>query len=138
MNIGGENQTFPVASSAKITINGEEGSLYDFRVGDTVSLTLESDTVVKIATTTAQTANGKLEGTVTAVNAAYGFIKVSYVNDLGVTVDETVYCKDATTKIMNISGVTKKLKDVAVGSVITAHGTVSNGAFSASIVVISD
>ena len=39
---------------------------------------------------------------------------------------------------MNISGVTKKLKDVAVGSVITAHGTVSNGAFSASIVVISE
>lgn len=138
VSIGGENHTFPVASSAKITINGEDGTLYDFRVGDTVSLTLESDTIVKIASTTAQTASGKLEGTVTAVNAAYGFIKVSYVNDLGVTVDETVYCKDATTKIMNISGVTKKLKDVAVGSVITAHGTVSNGAFSASIVVISE
>ncbi|MBQ7974301.1 MAG: S-layer homology domain-containing protein [Clostridia bacterium] len=138
VKVGSDDKTYHVAPAVEVKVNGEDGSLYDFRVGDSVSITLESDTVVKISSTTAQTASGKLEGTVTAVNAAYGFVKITYTNDVGATAEETVYCKDTTTKIMNISGVTKKLKDITVGSVVTAHGTVSNGAFSASIIVISN
>ncbi len=137
VNIGGQDTTYVVSANVEVRINGEKGTLYDFRVGDSVKVTLESQTVVKLESTTAQSASGKLEGTVVAVNSAYGFIKVAYSNEYGINVEETVYCKDATTTIMNSAGQTKKLKDIAEGSVITAHGSISNGAFTAKIIVIS-
>ena len=137
VNIGGEEQTYVVSQSVEVKVNGAAGTLYDFRVGDSVKITLESETVVKIESTTAQVSNGKLEGTVSAVNPSYGFIKLAYTNEFGQTVEETVYCKDSTTNIMNAAGVPKKLKDVKVGNVVTVHGTVSNGAFTAKILVIS-
>lgn len=137
INAAGSEVTYAVASDVAITVNGAAGSLYDFRVGDSVKITLESQTVTKIATTTAQSASGKLEGTVTAVNSAYGFIKVSYKNSDNYTVEETVYCKDATTTIMDSAGTTKKVKDIAEGQTVTVHGTTSNGAFTAKIIIIS-
>jgi len=137
VNTKSGEETYAVANDADIIVNGEEGSLYDFRVGDSVKITLESQTVTRISTTTAQSASGKVEGTVTAVNTAYGFIKVSYKNEDDYTVEETVYCKDNTTTVMTADGATKKIKDLAEGQVVTIHGTSSNGAFSAKIIIIS-
>lgn len=137
VNVAGQDITYAVGKDIQITVNGEEGTLYDFRVGDNVKLTLESQTVVKITSTTAQSASGKLEGTITAVNSAYGFIKVTHLNDDGYSIEETVYCKDTTTSIMDSAGKTKKLKDLKVGDIVNAHGTVSNGAFTAKVIIIS-
>ncbi len=47
-------------------------------------------------------------GQVEAVNISYGFINVSYSED-GVAKNETVYCKDGTTTVINASGKTVKL-----------------------------
>ena len=137
VNTAGEDVTFAVSNDIQITVNGEPGTLYDFRVGDSVKLTIESQTIVKISSTTAQSAQGKLEGTITAVNSAYGFIKVTHLNDDGYAVEETVYCKDTTTSIMDSAGKTKKLKDLKVGDVVNAHGTISNGAFTAKVIIVS-
>ncbi len=137
VNAAGEDTTYAVGNDVQITVNGENGTLYDFRVGDSVKLTIESQTVVKISSTTAQSASGKLEGTITAVNSAYGFIKVTHLNDDGYAVEETVYCKDTTTSIMDAAGKTKKLKDLKVGDVVNAHGTISNGAFTAKVIIVS-
>ncbi len=137
VNAAGEDVTYAVGNDVQITVNGEKGTLYDFRVGDSVKLTLESQTVVKISSTTAQSASGKLEGTITAVNSAYGFIKVTHLNDDGYSVEETVYCKDTTTSIMDAAGKTKKLKDLKVGDIVNAHGTISNGAFTAKVIIVS-
>jgi len=75
---------------------------------------------------------------VSNVNSSYGFIKVSYTNSSGYTVEETVYCKDSTTNIMTSGGMTKKLKDIEVGSNVTAHGSISNGAFTAKVIVVTE
>ena len=137
VNAAGEDVKYAVGNDVQITVNGEAGTLYDFRIGDSVKLTIESQTVVKISSTTAQSASGKLEGTITAVNSAYGFIKITYNNEDGYAVEETVYCKDTTTSIMDAAGKTKKLKDLKVGDVVNAHGTISNGAFTAKVIIVS-
>ena len=76
-------------------------------------------------------------GQVEAVNISYGFINVSYSED-GVAKNETVYCKDGTTTVINASGKTVKLSDIEVGSKLTIRGTIDNGDFVASVILIED
>lgn len=134
----GESNTYSVTNDVKITINGEDATLYDFRVGDSVKITLEGQAVTKITASAAQSTSGEIKGVVTSVNPSYGFIKVAYKTADGYTVDETIYCKDATTKVMTSMGATKKISDIKVDSTVTATGTTSNGAFAAKLIVIAE
>lgn len=131
--VNDEIRTYDVAKSVAITINGEEGDLYGFRVGDRVSVSLSSGTVTKIATIKSQAVAGQLTGTVTAVNASFGFIKVLLADGNG---EETIYCTDTKTTFITSMGASKRFKDIAVDSVVTAYGTTSNGAFEAKSVII--
>ena len=137
VNVRGEVQKYYVTNDVEIKINNEDATLYDFRVGDAIKVVLEGQAVKKITATSAQSSNGEVKGVVTAVNQSYGFIRVSY-NTSGYTAEETVYCKDATTKVMTSMGVTKKISDIKEGQTVTATGTTSNGAFSAKLIVISE
>lgn len=138
IKVNGNTETYAVTNNVAITINGEDATLYDFRVGDTVKVSLESKAVTKLSATSAQSSNGKIEGMVTAVNQSYGFIKIAYKTAEGYTTEETIYCKDATTKVMTSMGVAKKMADIKVDQTVIATGTTTNGAFAAKLIVISD
>ena len=129
--------TYDVTSDVSIIINGKEGSLYDFRVGDKVSMTIDSKSVKKISAAQAASVAYSKTGTVTAINSSYGFIKISYKEN-ETTYEETVYCKDSTTKFITSEGTSKLLKDIVVGDVVSVRGTMTNGAFVASLVLIED
>ena len=131
-----EEKVFDVAKDINITINGEAGTLYDFRVGDKVTITIESEAVVKISTITSQATEGALAGTVVSVNTAYKFIKIAVTDSTGNSYEENVYCKDTKTTFITASGNTKQFRDVKEGNVINVYGTYSNGAFEASSVII--
>ncbi len=132
----GEEVKYDVTSDIEIIVNGESATLYDFRVGSKVKLTTESSAVTKIECTAAQTIEGSLTGTVVAVNPSYNFIKLSVTDSTGYTFEESIYCKDSTTTFINAEGSKKLLRDVKEGSVITAFGVYTNGAFEATSVVI--
>ncbi len=133
----GNENTYYVTNNVLITVNGEEKTLYDFRVGDVVKITLEGSAVTKITAVSSSSSNGKIEGTVVSVNTSYGFVKVAHQNSAGYTVEETVYCKDTQTKVMTDIGETAKVSSIKVGDTIIATGTTSNGAFTAKVIVIS-
>lgn len=124
---------YVVPSSVEITINGSEGSLYDFRVGDAVKITTNSDAITRIVATSTQESAGSITGVVTAINSSYGFITVK---PDGVETPTNVFCKDDKTTFIDVNGKTKKMKDIAVGQTVDARGTVSNGAFEAKLVII--
>ncbi len=134
----GEVKTFFVTNDVKILINDETATLYDFRVGDSIKLILEGEAVTKITSSAAQALNGEIKGVVTAINLSYGFIKISYKAEDGYSIEETVYCKDATTKVMTSMGTAKKISNIKVGQTVTATGTTSNGAFAAKLIVIAE
>ena len=134
----GEIKSYYITNDVKITINNSDATLYDFRVGDSVKLILEGEAVSKITAVASQASNGEVRGVVTDINKSYGFIKVSYKAADGYTVEETVYCKDATTKVMTSMGTAKKISNIEVGQTVTATGTKSNGAFAAKLIVISE
>lgn len=81
--VNNEEVVYDVSNDIAISINGEAGTLYDFRVGDKVTLTTESNAVTKIASVTNQSTEGNISGTVLAVNNAYKFIKVQATDSTG-------------------------------------------------------
>ncbi|MBQ8636486.1 MAG: S-layer homology domain-containing protein [Clostridia bacterium] len=134
--VNNEEKVYDVSNGIAITINGEEGTLYDFRVGDKVSITTESEAVVKISTITNQATEGNLTGTVISVNSSYSFIKIAITDTNGNSYEENVYCKNSKTTFITASGSSKQFRDVKEGNIINVYGTYSNGAFEAASVII--
>lgn len=135
VSVNGTETTYEIPKDVQITINGETGSLYDFRVGDQVKITIESDAITRIVATTTQESSGVISGVVTGVNTSYGVISIL---PEGSTTGESkqVYCKDDITTFVDVNGASKKMKDVKEGQTVDVRGTVSNGAFIGKLVVI--
>ncbi len=133
VNVNGEDITYQIPSDVEILVNGEEGSLNDFNVGDIVKITTESDAITKIVATSTQESSGHVIGVVTAVNASYGVITIQPENSANTI---QVHAKDATAKFVTADGVQKKMANVEVGQTVDVRGTVSNGVFAAKLVVI--
>ena len=133
VSVRGEEKEYTVPSDAVITVNGEDATLYDFRVGDTVKITTESDAITKIVATTTQVTSGSITGVVTGVNTSYKLINVLTP---GNDVATSVVFNDKTTFI-SVSGTTKKASDIKTGQTVSVHGTVSGGTLVAELVIIT-
>lgn len=134
VRVNGTDRTYVVATDTPITKNDKDITIYDLRVGDTVKITVESEAVTKIAcVSSAASGDGRITGTVSALNTSLGFIKVT--TD-GSDIAETVFCNDTKTKIVDKAGTTKAMKNLTDGTTVTAYGTITNGAFVATLIVI--
>ena len=68
------------------------------------------------------------------MNASYGFITIEGTDGSGET---TVFCKDTKTTFITSAGKTLKMSNVKVGDIVDIRGTVSNGAFEATLVIVT-
>ena len=136
VKINSVEKTYIIANDTPITKNGEDITVYDLRVGDTVKITTDSDAITKIVCLGSTISNdGRISGTVTAVNTALGFVNV--ISE-GNTVSETIFCNDTKTSLISTLGTKKTMSTLKVGAKITAHGKVTNGAFVATLIVIEE
>lgn len=133
LNVKGEEKTYTIPKDVTITVNGAEGSLYDFRVGDLIKVTTESDAITKIVATSTQESSGDIKGVVTGVNTSYGVVSVKVD---GSEIPVNVFCKDDSTTFVSVDGRSKKMKDVQVGQTVEVKGTVSNGVFVGKLFVV--
>ena len=135
VDISGKEATYQIPTNCAVTIDKADASIYDIRVGDTATLSIESEAVTAIAvSSSAVNATGSVEGVVTAVNTSYGFI--------GVRVDDgaipyTVFRSAKGTTIINAEGKTLDLKSISVGDTVECKGSVSNGAFTATLIIVT-
>lgn len=134
VSVNGTEKEYMIPNDVKITINGKEGTLYDFRVGDSVTLTVESQAITSITAQSTQVTSGAVVGLVTAVNSSYGFISVQTEGSEGAT---TVFCKDTKTTFISSTGETLKMSSIKEGDTVDVRGTVSNGAFVATLVIVT-
>ncbi len=123
----GEELEFVAPADVKVKVNGQDATLYDLRVGDTIKISAESDTIISIETTSAAITGNKIDGTVEVVNASKGFIKVN---------GETVFCKDTSTTFITASGESKVMKNLKEGDTVSIRGVMQNGAYMATLIII--
>jgi hypothetical protein len=129
VKINGEIVSYDIVPNIAITVNGEEGTLYDLRVGDTVKVTIESGAVLKIVTTAAAVSSEPVSGVVEIVNTSMGFIKIN---------GETIFCKDGSTTFINSKGSSKSMRDLKEGITVSVRGSMQNGAYNASLIIIEE
>ncbi len=131
---------YDIPIDCEIVKDDDTATLYDFRVGDIVNLTLNSNAITKITAVSSEVStSGILSGVITAVNSGYGFIKIAVSGSDDTTAsEETLFCSTGTT-ILTTSGTTKTLSQLKVGqTVASATGSISNGAFAATVIIIKE
>lgn len=131
----GKEKTYQVPQSCEVIVNQSEGTLYDFRVGDNVTLTTVSNAVTKIQSSTAVVnTEGGVTGVVSAVNTSYGFLNVTMdSSDIPFTVFKTAN----NTTVITTKGKTIDFKSIKVGDTVQCSGTTTNGAFVATLIIVT-
>ncbi|MBR0365394.1 MAG: S-layer homology domain-containing protein [Clostridia bacterium] len=131
----GKEKTYQIPQGCEIIVNQSAGSLYDFRVGDNVSVTTVSNAVTKIQTSTAAiNTEGGVTGVVGAVNTSYGFLNVmTEASDVPFTVFKT----SNKTTIITTTGKAIDFKSIKVGDTVQCTGTTTNGAFVATLIIVT-
>lgn len=133
--VDGKEKTYQIPHDCIVLVNEEEATLYDFRVGDSLVLTVESQAVTKIkCSTSIVSTSGRVTGTVTAVNTSYGFISVTTEES---TVPVTVFCKENSSKFIDEKGNTVKMSSIKIGDTVECRGETSNGAFVATLILVT-
>ncbi len=136
IKIGSNVAEYPIARDAQIMLDGRAGTIYDLRLNSNATITLESDSIVKIVTTPVEDIT-EVKGEVVGVNVSYDLIQVKYIDPVSSTENvEQVFVKSGAKIISISSSADKKLKDVQVGQTVTAMGSRATGVFEATTVVI--
>ncbi len=136
LNVAGQSKTYVVPKTCEMNIRGEEGDIYGLRLGDNLTLTVQSNAIIKIKTVASITnTTGRISGTVTAVNASYKFVSV-LMEDSTEPVNVHV---NSTTDYNVVTGTSNKngIEKVSVGDTVDCYVTPSNGAYVANLIVIS-
>lgn len=136
IKIGTKVYEYPVARNVTVMLDGKKGTIYDLRINTNATITLESDSIVKIETSPIAD-DTDVQGEVVSVNVAYNLIQVKYIDEISGTENvEQVFVKSGAKIISTSSSTDKKLKDVQPGQTITAMGSRSSGVFEATTIII--
>jgi len=129
-------QSYSLARDAEYVVDGEEGDIYSLRLGATVTVNIESDTVVKIVSTT-PTASAAIVGVIDAVNKSYGFLTMKVTEADGTESQMQVFLKKSGIKIIDSeSGKDVTSSALKAGQTISVTGAMNTGAFEASTIII--
>lgn len=129
ISVNGEEEVYDITAGVKVIINGETGKLADFEIGSTVTVTLESDAITKVESTSNSIAGTiKLSGEVTSVNVTAQAVVISYM-DGNKQVTAQITCTNSTKYITMPSFKDYALKKIKVGDTVDAYGAYQSGIF---------
>lgn len=131
INVGKEVIECAMDNDIVITINGEEATIYDVRLGYAATVKTDSSTVMEVAITSTPTVESvNVMGTVTEVNTNYSSITLQ-LND---GTYEKVFVKSGATILNGESGKKATLASIKAGDTLTA--VVSTTGFTAEAISI--
>ena len=134
VTVNGDDKEYVVPNDATMMRDGETVDLHSFRVGDLVSIVLESEAIKKITTTSVVNEDGSIVGTVDTINTSFGFINVI---PTGSTAAQTVFYHRNKINVFNKQGKVETIDSLKKGDTVYVTGTLSNGAFTATVIIIT-
>ncbi len=118
------------------TIDGKEGTIYDLRLGASITASIDSETVTSL-TSIAPATTAATTGTIETINTSYGFFTLSVLGDDGTTSTMQVFTKRSNLKVIDSTdGATKTVNDLKTGMKVSVTGLTSSGAFEATAIII--
>ena len=134
---GGTEKEYAIAMDAAYNVAGDTATIYDLRLGNVVTLTLNGSTVTKIEQNSESSTTSK-SGVVESISTSYGYINIITKDSVSEQVFASKLGNTIGSKI--IDGVTGKeinFKNIKKGDNIIATGSYNNGAFVAVTIVIT-
>ncbi|MBR1968813.1 MAG: S-layer homology domain-containing protein [Clostridia bacterium] len=140
MVVNSVEKEYPIAMDATYTVAGKEGTIYDLRLGNVISVTLSGSTITKIEQATETTSSTKT-GIVESISSSYGYVQIISTGATG-SVTEQIFASKAgsslNVKVINgETGAQMNFKDIKKNDTIIAVGAYSNGAFVAKTIIVT-
>ncbi len=118
------------------TVDGKEGTIYDLRLGASITASVDSETVISL-TTTAPSTTAATTGIIETVNSSYGFFAMTVTAEDGTSSIMTVFTKRENLKVIDSSdGSTKTVDSLKPGMKVSVTGAISSGAYEATAIII--
>lgn len=130
VRVDGESKTYGIYNEVRITLDNEEGSLYDLRPKTPIRFTLESNEIRSV-TATSVASKTQVIGVIKAINSKYYMITVT-----GEDGEEESVFVNSSTKYLNEKNNSIELKDLKKGQSISVTGSNSSGVFEARVVIV--
>ena len=127
--------SYAIVRDTEILVDGTVSTIYDLRVGYTVIINIESDTVTKIDVGSVAQAKS-ITGTVSLVNLSLGFINLNVSDANGNITTQQVFVKSGASIIGSSTASRKSLADLMVGDELMITGEVNMGAYEASTIIL--
>ncbi|MBR5808560.1 MAG: S-layer homology domain-containing protein, partial [Clostridia bacterium] len=129
VSVDGKEQIFDLPADVKILVDGKDGRLADFEVGSGITITVESEAIVKIeAAANVGVVGSKLSGKVVSVNEKAKSIEI-VSTEQGTKVTTNIRCNEDTKYIVMPSFQDYTLKKIKAGDMVEVYGTYQNGIF---------
>ena len=129
ISVNGKDEIYDIPAGVKIIVDGKEGKLADFEVGSGMTITVESEAIVKIeASANVGVVGSKVAGKVVSVNEKAKVIEISS-EDQGTKVTTYITCTDETKYIVMPSFKDYTLKKIKAGDMVEVYGQYQNGIF---------
>ena len=132
---GSDTKQYTVARDAVILLDGKEASIYDLRIGYTLSFKTTSSQITDIDATSTSAAM-LLSGEITLVNSAYGMVKIEYVDNAGNLIEKQIFVKDNAKIVDSNNPKVKSISNLEVGMNIAVTGTETLGIYEATTVMV--
>jgi len=130
----GSKTKYIMSRNCTVTLEGEEASVYDLRLGAYVKLKTESDTVISVSSEAVSSAL-QVTGTIKTINTSYNLLVLEIESANGVT-EKQLFLKDTAKIIDSTTGKTLTIKGLKVGNIITAAGTEKLGVYEVNTLMV--
>ncbi len=132
---GGEETLYSISADAVYYVGGDNASIYDLRLGTSVDVDLEGDSVTSVTASAASTSYQK-SGIIEDINTSYGFINLNMDGDTEQIFVSKSGSTTSATIVDSSTGKTLTFSKLQKGQIITAVGSYVNGAFVATTIVV--
>ncbi len=127
---------FSLSRDCVYTVDGTEGTIYDLRLGATITASIDSETVVSL-TTTAPSTTSTTTGVIETINTSYGFFAMVVTAEDGTSSTMQVFTKRPNLQVIDSAdGSSKRVDSLKPGMKVSVTGITSSGAFEATAIII--
>ncbi len=139
----GKSSTYKIANNLSVMLDAEKiGTIYDLRVGNSVTAKIESNAVTEIKTASIEAAANTLIGTIDNVNDGFNFFYINVANTAasGESGKVQVFIKkNGTTKFINgADGIGLSFSKIKAGDSVVVTGSKQiDGSYVATTVVVT-
>ena len=131
----GSSAKYVMARDCSVTLEGEDATVYDLRLGSYVKLKTESETVTAITAEAVESAL-QVTGAIKTVNTSHGLVIIEVQTASGGVAEKQIFVKDTTKILDSTTGKTLALKNLKEGNIITVAGTEKLGIYEAKAIMI--